>query len=199
LPFYQTFLALMLLSGFTASLVTPGLKGTDVDQSFLLVVQHFYPGWILGLVTAAGALAALVPASALLLAGASVITKNVAGDAFDLATSDAARTLLTRILVVVVALLALVVWLAAQKTVVELLLLYYNGVAQFAPGAIATFAWPRRATAWGVAAGIIAGICIAMPLALLNIAPWGINVGALGLAANVAVMIAISLLSRTST
>jgi SSS family solute:Na+ symporter len=163
-----------------------------------MVVQHFYPGWILGLVTAAGALAALVPASALLLAGASVITKNVAGDAFNLATSDAARTLLTRVLVVVVALLALVVWLVAQKTVVELLLLYYNGVAQFAPGAIATFAWPR-ATAWGVAAGIIAGLSIAMPLALLNIAPWGINVGALGLAANVAVMIAISLLSRTST
>ncbi|MGP8100908.1 MAG: sodium:solute symporter family protein [Candidatus Cybelea sp.] len=198
LPFYQTFLALMLLSGFTASLVTPGLKGTEVDQSFLLVVQHFYPGWILGLVTAAGALAALVPASALLLAGASVITKNVAGDAFNLATSDASRTLLTRVLVIVVALLALAVWLVAQKTVVELLLLYYNGVAQFAPGAIATFAWPRRATSWGVAAGIIVGLCIAMPLALLNIAPWGINVGLLGLGANVITLIAISLALRST-
>ena len=144
---------------------------------------------------AAGALAALVPASALLLAGASVITKNVAGDAFGIATSDTARTLLTRVLVIVVALLALGVWLIAQRTVVELLLLYYNGITQFAPGVIATFLW-RRATAWGVGAGIAAGLAVAIPLAALNVAPWGINAGFVGLVANVAVLVLVSLTTR---
>ena len=78
LPFYQGLLALMVFAGLSAALIVPGLKGTEVDRSFLLVVQQYYPSWALGIVCAAGALAALVPASALLLAAASVITKNVA-------------------------------------------------------------------------------------------------------------------------
>jgi solute:Na+ symporter, SSS family len=198
LPFYQAFLTLMIFAGFAATMIVPGLKGTAVDQSFLLVVQRFYPSWILGLVGAAGVLAALVPASALLLAGASVITKNVAGDAFGVATGDAARTTLARVLVLVVALLALGVWLTAQKTVVELLLLYYNGITQFAPGVIATFLWPR-ATALGVGAGIAAGLAVAVPLAAVNLTPWGINPGFIGLLANVAVVVLVSLFGRRTT
>ncbi len=193
LPFYQCFLSLMLFAGLSAALIAPGLKGTAVDQSFLLVVTHYYPSWLLGLICAAGALAALVPGSALLLAGASLITKNVAGDALGIATSDKARTMLTRVLVIVVALMALGVWLVAQRTVVELLLLYYNGIAQFAPGVVATFLW-RRATAFGVGAGIAAGLGVAVPLAALNITPWGINAGFVGLAANVAVLVITSVI-----
>jgi SSS family solute:Na+ symporter len=41
LPFYQIFLTLMLFAGFSAALIVPGLKGTAVDQSFLVVVQHY--------------------------------------------------------------------------------------------------------------------------------------------------------------
>jgi SSS family solute:Na+ symporter len=191
LPFYQAFVSLMIFAGLSAAMIVPGLKGTAVDQSFLLVVQHYYPPWILGLVAAAGALAALIPASALLLAGSAVITKNVAGDAFGIATGDAARTRLTRVLVIVVAFLALGFWLTAQRTVVELLLLYYNGITQFAPGVMASFLW-RRATALAVGSGITAGLAVAIPLAALNIAPWGINPGFAGLAANVAVLIVVS-------
>lgn len=192
LPLYTALTTLMIFAGLSAALITPGLKGTAVDQSFLMVVQHYYPSWMLGLVAAAGALAALVPASALLLAGAAVITKNVAGDAFGIATSDASRTLLTRVLVLVVALLALGFWLIGQRTVVELLLLYYNGVTQFAPGVVASFLW-RRATALGVGAGIAAGLAVAVPLAATNMTPWGINPGFMGLAANVAALVVISL------
>lgn len=195
LPLYQCFLGFMLFAGLSAALIVPGLKGTAVDQSFLLVVQRYYPAWILGIVAAAGALAALVPASGLVLGAASVITKNVAGDCFGLATGDAARTRLTRALVLVVALLALLVWLVAQKTVVELLLFYYNGVTQFLPGVVATFVWPR-ATAWGVGAGIATGFLVAVPLAALNVTPLGINPGFVGLLANVAVLAAVSLTSR---
>ncbi|HEX3671225.1 MAG TPA: sodium:solute symporter family protein [Candidatus Cybelea sp.] len=194
LPFYQVFLSLMIFAGFSAALIVPGLKGTAVDQSFLLVTQRYFPSWVLGLICAAGALAALVPASALLLGAASVITKNVAGDVFNFATGDVARTRLTRVLVLVVALLALGVWLVAQKTVVEMLLLYYNGITQFAPGVVATFVW-RRATAWGVAAGIAVGLAVAIPLAAMNVSPWGINAGFFALAANVIVLILVSLVA----
>jgi SSS family solute:Na+ symporter len=195
LPIYQALISLMLLAGFCSVLIVPGLKGTDVDQSFLLVVQHYYPPWVLGLVAAAGALAALVPASALLLAAASVAMKNIAGDVFGLGNTPASQTRLTRILVLVVALLALVVWLLAQRTVVELLLLYYNGVTQCAPGVFAAFLW-RRATALGVGAGIATGLLVAIPLAAMSLNPWGVNAGLIGLGANVVVLVLVSLLKR---
>jgi SSS family solute:Na+ symporter len=118
------------------------------------------------------------------------------GDAFGIATSDVARTRLTRVLVLIVALLALGVWLVGQKTVVELLLLYYNGVTQLMPGVVAAFLW-KRATAWGVAAGITIALALAIPLAALNISPWGINAGFLALAVNVAVLAIVSLASRS--
>lgn len=194
LPLYQVFLCLMIFAGLSSMLVVPGLKGTAVDQSFLLVVQRYYPSWVLGFIAAAGALAALVPASALLLAGAGVITKNVAGDWLGIATDDKRRTMLTRVLVLVVAAFALIFWLDAQRTVVELLLLYYNGITQFTPGVVASFLW-KRATAWGVGLGIAAGLLVAVPLAQLNITPLGVNVGLLGLIANVLVLVAVSLLS----
>jgi len=198
LPLYQGFVSLMIFAGLTAALVLPGLKGPAVDQSFLLVVSRYYPPWIVGVVCSAGALAALIPASALLLGGASVITKNVAGDVFGLATGDRARTMLTRVLVLVVAMLALVFWLTSQRTVVEMLLIYYNGITQFLPGVVATFLW-RRATAWGVGAGIAVGLLVAVPLAAFNVATWGINPGLVGLAANAIVVVAVSLAADDGT
>jgi SSS family solute:Na+ symporter len=187
LPFYTAPLCLMIFAGFAALLVGPGLKGTAVDQSYLLIVQHYYPSWILGLIVSAGALSALIPASGLLLAGASVISKNVAGDLFGIATDDRSRTLLTRALVLIIALIALGVWVFAQRTLVELLLLYFNGITQLAPAAFAAFLSPRP-TARAVGAGLAAGLGVAIPLTAANVTPWGINPGVLALFANAVVV-----------
>jgi SSS family solute:Na+ symporter len=191
LPLYQMLLLLVLFAGLSALILVPGLHGTQVDQSFLLVIAKFYPPWVLGLIVAAGSLAALVPASAILLGAAGTFTKNVLG-AFGIATSDVARVRATRISVLAIAIVALGFWLKEQQTLVELLLLYYNAATQFMPGVVAAFCWPR-ATAWGVAAGISAGIILALILSLSGVAPWGINAGLIALFANVAVLVAVSL------
>lgn len=193
LPLYQVALLLMFFAGLAALLIVPGLKGTAVDQSFLLVAQRYYPPWVLGFVAAAGSLAALVPASAQLLGAASIFAKNVLGT-FGIATSDAHRMFATRALVLVVAALALGFWLEGARTLVELILIYYNGITQFAPGVVAAFLW-RRATAWGVAAGILVGLALAIALTNSATTPWGLNAGFIALTANVAVMVAVSLLT----
>ena len=193
LPLYQIVMLLVFFAGIAALLIVPGLHGPAVDQSFLLVVQRYYPPWVLGFVAAAGALAALVPASALLLGAASIFAKNVLG-AFGIASSDAGRMLATRILVIVVALLALGFWLTEQKTLVELILMYYNGITQFMPAAVAAFVW-KRANAWGVAAGILVGLGIAVGLTAAGITPWGVNAGFVALVGNVVVMLTVSLLT----
>ncbi|MEO6836410.1 MAG: sodium:solute symporter family protein [Candidatus Tumulicola sp.] len=193
LPLYQIVMLLVFFAGLAALLIVPGLKGAAVDQSFLLVVQRYYPPWVMGFVAAAGSLAALVPASAQLLGAASVFSKNVLGT-FGIATGDAARMLATRVLVLVVALLALGFWLEEQKTIVELLLIYYNGITQFMPGIAAVFLWPR-ANVWGVAAGIAVGFILAIAFAAANVTLWGVNVGFAALLGNVIVMVVVSLLT----
>ena len=80
LPLYQFVLLLVYFAGWTALLLIPGLPGTRVDESFMLVVQRYYPPWVLGGVAAAGCLAGLVPASVQLLAAASILSKNVLAD-----------------------------------------------------------------------------------------------------------------------
>ncbi len=185
LPLYQVVLLLVFFAGFSALLIVPGLKGSNVDQSFLLVVQRFYPPWVMGAIAAAGALAALVPASTLLLATASLAAENVLGNA------RAARPL-----VILVALLALVLWYFEKETLVGLLLIYYSGIAQFAPGVVSAFVW-KRANAWGVGAGVAGGIAVALWFTLTP-APWGINPGFLGLLVNVALLVAVSSATRSS-
>jgi solute:Na+ symporter, SSS family len=195
LPLYSLVLLLVFFAGFAALLIVPGLKGTKVDDSFLLLVQHYYPPWVMGIVAGAGVLAALIPSSALLLAAAGVFTKNVLGDGFGVATSDSHRTWATRILVIVVAVLALVLWLEEPKTIGELLLIYYNGITQFAPGVFAALIWPR-ANVWGVSAGLLVGLGFAVYLANATISIWGINPGFIAVIANTVVMVAVSLLTK---
>ncbi len=196
LPVYQLIMLLIFFAGFGALLVAPGLMKTAVDQSFLVVVQRFYPPWVLGFVCAAGALCSLIPSSALLLSAASILAKNIAGDVFSIALSDRSRVVLTRALVAVLGLAALILWIALKTTLVNMLLLYYNGVTQFAPAFFLGFFW-RRTTTAGVAAGLIAGIAIAVFLAARGIAPFGINAGFIALLVNVALAISISLATKT--
>jgi SSS family solute:Na+ symporter len=189
LPLYQLVMLLVFFAGLAALIIVPGLKGPDADQSFMLVVQRYYPPWVMGLVAGAGALAALIPASALLLGAASVFAKNVLSDGFNLATSDRARTAATRALVLVIAVFALVLWLVEKKSLVELLLIYYNGITQFVPGFVFAFAW-KRVSATAIAAGLAGGLLLAIYLTTENITPWGINPGFLALLLNIAIVVA---------
>ena len=195
MPLYNVMLLLVFFAGFTALLISPGLQGAAADQSFMLVVQQHYPAWTLGFLAAAGCLAALIPASSQLLAASSIVVKNVMGDWLSLATTDRERTRATRILVLVVAGLALWFWASEKRTLVDLLLIAYNGIAQFFPGAVLAFAW-RRTTAWGVGVGILAGMAVLAVSAVLKLSALaGLNVGFVALIVNVVACISTSLFS----
>lgn len=184
LPLYQLVLLLVFLAGFTALVVTPGLKGHAADQSFLLVVQRYYPAWVMGIIGGAGCLCALLPASAQLLGASSVFSHNVLGEAR-----------WTRYFVVVIAAAAFVMWLKWNQTLVDLLLLYYNGVTQFAPAFIFGIYW-KRANAWSIGAGIAAGEIVAFYLWHHNINIWGLNPGLFALIINAIVCVALTLAMR---
>ncbi len=187
LPFYQVMLLLVFFAGFAALEIVPGLKGPATDQSFLLVVQKYYPPWVLGAIAAAGVLAGLVPASVQILAAASIVAKNVFADN-GIARGDAAQTRLTRILVLVVALLAFGFWVLAKTTLVGLLLIAYNGITQLFPGVVLGVA-ARRPPALAVGAGIVAGLAALVWFTVTGASQvHGINTGLVALALNAAVL-----------
>ncbi|HLJ82608.1 MAG TPA: hypothetical protein VKT51_00360 [Candidatus Eremiobacteraceae bacterium] len=194
LPLYSLLIVFVLFAGFAALLIMPGLKGTAGDQAFMLSIRQIYPAWLLGLVAAAGCLAALVPVSAQLLAAASIFAKNIAGDMLHAPSDDRSRTRLTRILVIVLALLAYGLWFALKVYLVDLLLYAYNGIVQFLPGTLLAFGW-RRTTAWGVGSGIVAGIGVLIAANWLGALMHGMNPGIVALAVNFAVTIAVSTLT----
>ena len=197
LPIYQLMLLLIYFAGFTALLLMPGLTGPAADQSFMLVVQKYYPPWVLGLLAGAGCLAGLIPASAQVLGAASIFSKNILGDWLGLAKSDHARTRATRIMVLVVSLLALLFWLFAKTTLVGLNLIAYEGVAQFFPGVVFALIW-RRASAAGVIAGIASGLTVLIYLAATHRDTiGGVAVGFVALVVNLLACVGVSLFSRT--
>jgi SSS family solute:Na+ symporter len=186
LPAYQIMLLLVFFAGWTALLVMPQLDAKQADSSFMLVVAKYYPAWVVGLIAAAGTLAGLIPASAQMLAAASVVSRNVVVE-LGYAKTDAQQTLVTRILVLVVAVLALVFWLFYNATLVGLLLIAYNGITQLFPGIVYTLTGVR-ANAAAIAAGIIVGIGVLAVCAYENVSTLaGMNAGLVALAANAAV------------
>jgi SSS family solute:Na+ symporter len=194
LPVYSLMVLFVLFAGFAALLAMPGLKGSAADQAFMLVVRQEYPAWVLGFVAAAGSLAALVPVTAQLLAGASIAAKNVASDVFGVCTDDRSRTNLTRALVIAVALLALGLWFMLNTYLVNLLLYAYNGIVQFLPGVLMGFTW-RRASAWGIGAGIVAGVGMLVLTGAFGLGIYGINPGLAAVAVNALVATVVSLLT----
>lgn len=193
MPLYQIVLLFVFLAGFTALTIVPGLKGPAADQSFILLLQRYYPAWVLGLIAGAGSLAALLPASVLILGAASIFSKNVLTDAFGVATTDRSRLLWTRILVLAIAVLSLVLWIFAKTSLVDLLLFYYNGITQFIPGILFALVW-KRVSAWAVLSGIIVGELAAAYSLHASTGPFGINSGLLAVIANVLVCSTVALL-----
>ena len=188
LPVYQLLLLLVYFAGWTALLLIPGLQGKAADESFMRVVQQYYPPWVLGGVAAAGCLAGLVPASVQLLAAASILSKNVLADQFGVAREGAAQTRATRAFVLLVAGAAFGFWLYAQTSLVGLLLIAYNGITQMFPGVALSFL-PRRPAALSVGAGLATGIAVLVVAAARGVAiVGGLNVGLEALGANAAVL-----------
>lgn len=192
LPMYSLMILFVLFAGFAALIAMPGLKGAAADQAFMLVVRQIYPPWVLGVMAAAGALAALVPVTAQLLAAASIVAKNIVSDVFGACADDRSRTGLTQVLVLAVALIALLLWFLLNTYLVNLLLYAYNGVVQFLPGVLFGFGW-RRASAWGIGAGIVAGVVVLVLTGAFGLPVFGINPGLAALTVNALVATFVSL------
>lgn len=199
LPFYQVMILLTFFVGFVALLVVPGLSGSQSNGALLVITDRALPDWVLGLVGGAGALAAMVPSSLLLLAAATLLSRNVWQGLFRPRASDASVLTLSRVLVIVITAVALYFAIARPSLLVNLLLVGYDGVTQFFPAIALSLGWRRLSTA-GAASGIIVGVVLAMWLVIGGHDPlWGLNAGFVALVVNAVVTVLVSVVTQPAT
>lgn len=192
MPLYSVTMPLMFFVGLSAVLVLPGLR--DSNLALMTMVQKSFPAWFLGVIGGAGALTAMVAAAIQLLTGATLFAKNLCRPIVAPAMTDRRVGQLAKILVLVLAVGAVLLAIQSSATLVSLLLLGYDGVAQIFPGVVLGL-FSRRVAAPGVFAGMVSGIAVAAFLMLTGRDPWmGLNAGFIALCFNFAVTGAVSLL-----
>ncbi|QIS11540.1 sodium:solute symporter family protein [Nocardia arthritidis] len=187
LPLYQITLILPIMIGFVAILALP--KGSSANGALLTLTSLALPGWLVGLIAVAGAAAAMVPASAMILGMSSNMARNV------IRTSNPRVQFFTNHgAVVVILALALVLDLVRPNALANLLLLTYSGLVQFAPGLVAGLRERPRLSAPAIIAGIVAGEAFVIWVTLWKIGLANVNAGipALGINILVAALVEIS-------
>jgi solute:Na+ symporter, SSS family len=141
----------------------------------------------------------MVPAAIFTLTAATIFAKNLYRPLFAPSMSDDQVERLARVMVVVLSLVALYFAIYSSSTLVSLLLLGYAGVTQFFPGVVLGLFW-KRVTMPAVFAGLAAGVCTVILLALSKHDPiLGFNAGFVALCLNFAIVVAGSLTFAPST
>jgi solute:Na+ symporter, SSS family len=192
MPLYSITMPLVFIVGFTALLVLPKLPNGDL--ALLTIVRNTFPPWFLGIIGGAGALTAMVPAAVQILTASTLFIKNVCRPILAPSMTDVQVANLARISVLAITALAMGFAIHSSTSLVGLLLIGFAGVAQFFPGVVLGL-YTKRVTTGGVFGGLVCGVSIVAFLILTKRDPLGgWNAGFLGLCANFAVTVAISLL-----
>jgi len=213
MPLYQLLIAFVLLVGFVAVLKLPGLGEGETDGALLGISQQAFPGWFVGLIGSAGMLCALVPGSMLLIASATIVSRNIYRG-LNPTASDATVTNLTKLLVPVIALGAVAFVFAGGQTIVTLLLLGYALVTQLFPALVLSLVRPGWVTKAGAISGIVVGLAIVAAMTFSGATPGSsttldtlvgglpsfladLNLGVVALVANFAVTALVSTATRS--
>jgi solute:Na+ symporter, SSS family len=184
MPLYSLTQPLIFFVGLSALLVLPGLNNGDL--AFLAMVRKTFPAWFLGIVGGAGALTAMVPAAIQLLSAATLFAKNLFRPILARGMTDHQVAQLAKVLVLVLTISALLLAIYTSASLVSLLLVGYDGVAQLLPGVVFGL-YSRRVTTTGVFVGMATGITIVVILMLMGRDPYkGVNAGFIALCCNFA-------------
>lgn len=157
MPLYQLVIVFSLIVGFAAVLQAPGLKGSEADLALFKLAHASFDPWFIGIIGAAGALAALVPSSLVLITTATIITNNIYKPLRP-GASDRHLATLSRALVPVIAATAVYFTINASAMIGLVYIMAYSIVAQLFP-AIFFSLWKRNPlTKQGALAGMIVGV-----------------------------------------
>lgn len=208
MPIYQVIIVFSILIGFSAILQAPNLKGPDTDLALFKMAKMSFDPWFVGMIGAAGAMAALIPSSLVLTATATIISKNIY-KVWKPQTTDQQLARLTRLLVPVVAIVTLYFTFNGGDTILTLYLMSYSFMTQLFPALFFSLWKKNPVTVQGASAGMIVSIVIVAYLTITekSIATFfpslpqvikDLDIGLAVLIINIVVTLGVSILTRKS-
>lgn len=204
IPAYSLIMLFAFFVGYAAILQIPHLDGSMVDLSLFEIAKTTFSPLIVGLIGAAGMLTALVPGSMLLLTTSNMLA-GVVQKALNVSEEKRQSGIYARFMVPLVALVSLYFIFHSNDTLVAIMLLGVNIVAQFFPALLMSFRKHNPMTATGAMAGIIAGVIFLAVtyiehISLSQLFPWlgkgleFMNIGIAAFVLNIIVTTVVSLL-----
>lgn len=190
LPFYQILLFVPMLLGMAALYIVPNLH--DSNLALFDMAIKVFPGWLVGVIGAAGALSSIVPMAVFMLVIGTMWAKNV----FNVRTEQDNKRL-GQVVTLVTGLIALIMAIFIPSTLVRLSVLSYEGITQFAPMLVLGLLWPRMNAA-GAVSGLLVGVVVDAVLVFSKHDPvHGINAGLIALVLNLLVSVVVSVLTTS--
>ncbi len=193
--FYPTFLIFLvpvLFIGFSGVLPFPGVEPADAILPTVVTSLEINPV-VVGLFCAGALAASMSTGDAIVHAGASVLVRDLWEPLADSELDPAVEHRSIRLLVLVLGAVAYYFAVGSEVSLVALLLFAYGFMAQLFPLLVVTFLWPR-ATPAGALAGLAAGFAVTVVWNLVPELQWAeVRPGIWGVAANVVVLVAVSL------
>ncbi|MCC5942329.1 MAG: sodium:solute symporter family protein [Balneolaceae bacterium] len=194
-PTFLIFLVPILLIGFSAIVAFPGVEQADSILPHVLM-QLELPAIVIGLFCAGALAASMSSGDAILHSAASIGIRDGVNQVLKTPLADKTERLLIQISVLVIGLVAYLFAVVIDVSIVALLLGSYGGVAQIFPVIFAMFYW-KRATKAGALSGLFGGILVnTFFLIFSHLKPIDMHEGMYGLAANLILLIGVSLLTK---
>jgi solute:Na+ symporter, SSS family len=159
------------------------------NQAFMAVAAHLLPSWAIGIVAAGAALSGLLVLAGISLAIGPLVSRNLFGHVPEQKQRGAAQ-----VVIVLYLALSILLTLVAPTLLTTIVNTAFFGLTQFFPGIMAIMFF-RRANPVAIAAGIIVADVLAVALYVMKVPTHDLNVGALCLLLNVAIIIGGSLLA----
>ena len=195
-PSFQLFMLPLLILGFAGVLFVAELEKPDQILPHLVTNVDISP-YLVGLFCAGALAASMSSGDAIAHATASILVRDGWRTALkrDLDANGERRAIRRVLLVVMLA--SYVLCVSYSGSLADLLLYAYGPIVQFAPAIYATLFW-RRATGAGVHAGLLAGIATNVLFDIqADWKPFPVHAGVYGLAINLAVLVVVSLATRS--
>ncbi|WP_066073529.1 sodium:solute symporter family protein [Neobacillus soli] len=208
MPIYQIIIVFSLLIGFSAVIQVPDLKGADTDLALFKMAKMSFDPWFVGVIGAAGAMAALIPSSLVLTATSTILSKNIY-KVWKPNTTDQQLAKLTKMLVPFIALVTLFFTFNGGDSILTLYLMSYSFMVQLFPALFFSLWKKNPVTVQGAFVGMIVGSLIVIystikEMSLATLFPSLPNVikdldlGLAVLIINIAVTLGVSVITRKS-
>jgi SSS family solute:Na+ symporter len=190
MPLYGLCITFPMIVGFAAILVLS--KGTPSNGILLTLTKQVLPDWATGLIVVGAIATAMVPAAGILIGISSLVARNIAR-----VQAERGQFWINHGTVVVACALALVLAIVRPELLANLLLLTYSGTVQLAPANALGMLKKRLVSKVPILAGLIVSEIVVIWLTFVQthlVGTW--NVGIVGLAVNIVVVIIAALIER---